>query len=176
MSQSFIIALLLGLMAPLLTPSAAWGQADGGTDVSGSKALYELGFDLGNLLPNQIDGVSQIMGLGEVRGGVRFAPMSYVEGGLIMGNGNGVQWKNLHVDARMDIPVDNLVGFAYLGVDSTYYRGDNANSHLIFGGHAGGGVQIAIAGDVWIRGDMKFGLSPGNSLYIGLGFVFRFGG
>jgi hypothetical protein len=47
---------------------------------------------------------------------------------------------------------------------------------LVFGGHAGGGLQVHLAGSVWFRGDMKFGFSPGTSLYVGFGLVYRAGG
>lgn len=160
-----------------LSSSWAFAQPDaGGSKAPGSDALYEAGFHLGNLLPNQIDGVTEIISIGGARAGFRIAPESYVEAGMIMGNGEGVEWKNLHLDIRMDIPVENLVGIAYLGADSTYYQGVGRGTKLIFGGHAGGGIQAHVSGSVWFRGDMKFGFSPGTSLYIGAGFVFRLGG
>ncbi|MGE0528977.1 MAG: hypothetical protein AB7P49_18110 [Bdellovibrionales bacterium] len=142
----------------------------------GHDALYEFGFHLGNLLPNQISGVTEIMGLGGVRGGVRMSPGSYVEGGLITGNGEGQEWKNIHVDFRMDIPVETLVGMAYIGADTTYYSGQGGGDKLIFGAHAGGGIQAHLTGSAGFRSDMKFGFSPGTSLYIGFGFVWRLGG
>ena len=142
----------------------------------GSNALYEAGLHLGNLLPNQINGVTEIMGLGGVRAGFRLAPRSYVEGGMIMGNGEGVEWKNLHVDLRMDIPVENLLAVAYIGGDTIYYKGaDTSSNKLVFGGHAGGGIMSHLGGASWFRFDMKFGLSPGTSLYLGFGVVIRMG-
>jgi hypothetical protein len=157
--------------------SNAWAQATGAADDSaGSKVLYEVGFHVGDLLPNQIPGVTEIIGLGGVRAGFRIAPQTFCEGGLIMGNGSGVEWKNAHVDLRMDIPVENLVGFAYLGADSLYYKGLNQGSRVMFGGHTGGGIQALLTGNVWFRGDMKFSFNPGTALYVGAGFEFRFGG
>lgn len=136
-------------------------------------ARYELGFHLGSLLPSQIDGVTEIMGLGGVRGGLMISQGTYFEGGMIFGNGSGQKWKNLHADLRMDVPVENLVGLAYIGADSTYYKGVNASSRLIFGGHVGAGLRTQITGLTWFRSDMKFSFSPGSSLYIGFGFEFR---
>src|SRR5689334_736945 len=88
---------------------AAWAQAqdESREDASEKNARYEIGIHAGDLLPNQIAGVTEIIGLGGVRAGIRMAPLTYAEAGLIAGNGSGVQWKNLHVDARMDIPVEN---------------------------------------------------------------------
>lgn len=157
--------------------SGALAQASGaGEDVTGSKALYEMGFQLGDLLPNQIAGVTEIMGLGGVSAGFRIAPQTYAEGGLLMGNGSGVEWKNAHVDLRMDIPVEGLVGLAYLGADTIYYKGLNSSSKVMFGGHVGGGIQTLLTGSIWFRGDMKFSFNPGTALYVGAGFEFRFGG
>lgn len=143
---------------------------------AGSDAPFEMGFHLGYLLPNQIDGVTEIMGLGGVRGGYRLAPFTYAEAGVIMGNGEGAEWKNVHLDIRMDIPVENLVGVAYVGADSIYYKGAGRNTKLIFGGHAGGALMMPMSSVAWFRSDMKFGFSPGTSLYIGFGIVFRIGG
>src|SRR6185437_3631228 len=126
----------LGWILPLvilLLSFSVHAQDDGGKeDLTGKNKLYEFGLHTGNLLPSQITGVTEIMGLGGVRAGFRFAPFTYAEGGVVMGNGNGVQWKNMHIDVRMDMPVENLVALAYVGADSTYYSGDDGNSHIIF--------------------------------------------
>lgn len=163
----------------LLFSMSVWAAPDGGPDspedTTGTNSRYEMGFQIGNLLPNQIPGVTEILGLGGVRGGLRIAKLTYAEAGLIMGNGSGVEWKNAHIDARMDIPVENLVGFAYLGVDSIYYKGSDGETRTNFGGHAGGGIQALLSGALWVRGDMKFSFSPGTSLYVGVGVMFRFG-
>lgn len=164
----------LCLLTLSLWGTAALAQESG--ESAGTNAPYEFGFHLGHLLPHQIGGVSEIMGLGGIRGGMRMSSGSYLETGLILGNGEGVEWKNLHVDLRMDIPVENLVGIAYIGADSYLYRGVNKGESLIFGGHAGGGVMAQLTGGAWFRGDMKFSMSPGTSLYIGFGFVFPIGG
>ena len=163
------------MVATLWMPASARAD-DGRDDLTGAKAKYELGFHLGNLLPNKIDGLTEITSLGGVRGGFRIAPQTFAEVGLIMGNGNGAEWKNAHIDIRMDIPVENLVGLAYIGGDTIYYKGIDGHSHLVFGGHAGGGIQVALSSALWFRSEMKFGFSPGTSLYVGFGLVFRFGG
>lgn len=171
-----ILLLCLGLSASNVFAQGADPAGEEKEDTTGDKALYELGVHLGNLLPNQVSGVSEITGLGGVRAGFRFAPMTYAEGGIIMGNGSGASWKNVHLDVRIDMPVENLVGMAYVGVDTVYYEGTDQNARLIFGGHAGGGIQAHLSGNMWFRSDMKFGFSPGTSLYVGFGFSFRFDG
>lgn len=171
----------LAILLSTFVGSVALAQPEGGASAGGAGAgedaakdsVFEMGFHLGNLLPNQIGGVSEIMGLGGARMGIRMAPGSYFETGVIMGNGEGQKWKNIHADVRMDIPVENLVAIAYIGADAVYYSGQGNADRLIFGGHAGGGVQIHLSGSAWFRSDMKFGFSPGTSLYIGFGLSFR---
>lgn len=165
-----------GIIGVLFFGSFAWAQPQPAAGAQGSDATFELGAHIGNLLPNQIEGVEEIIGLGGVRGGYQLSPGTYLELGFISGNGEGVEWKNTHVDVRMDIPVENVVGIAYVGADANYYKGNGRGTKLIFGGHAGGGVQSHLTGSVWFRADMKFGFSPGTSLYIGAGLVFRLGG
>jgi hypothetical protein len=126
------------------------------------------------LLPNQISGLTEITGLGGVRAGARIAPLTFMEAGLMSGNGGGAEWRDAHVDVRMDIPVQNLEGLAYVGGDTIYYKGIGQSSRLLFGGHVGGGLQTQLVGGVWFRGDMKFSFSPGTSLYVGFGLEYRF--
>lgn len=162
----------------VLALSAHAQNEDGGGSASsaqGSDAPFEFGIHAGDLLPNQINGISEIMGLGGVRMGFRLAPQSYVEAGFISGNGSGQEWKNVHADVRMDIPVENLVGIAYVGADANYFKGLGRSTSLIFGGHVGGGIQAHLSGSTWFRTDMKFGFSPGTSLYFGFGLVWRLG-
>ena len=167
----YVILLASSFTATLST----WAQGTQSTGPQGADAPIEFGVHMGNLLPNQITGVEEIMGLGGLRMGLRLAPRSYFEAGLISGNGEGVEWKNAHADIRLDIPIDSLVGIAYVGADTNYYKGNGHSTKMIFGGHAGGGIQAHVAGSAWVRGDMKFSISPGTSLYIGIGLVFRLG-
>ncbi|MGE4130887.1 MAG: hypothetical protein AB7F86_04580 [Bdellovibrionales bacterium] len=165
------------LILVLVLSGTAWAQAEGGAGGApggGDKnPNFEIGIHLGNLLPNQIDGVTEIMGLGGARMAMRMGPASYFETGIIMGNGEGQSWKDIHGDFRMDIPVENMVALAYVGADAVYYQGQGRGSKLTFGGHAGGGAQLKMSGSAWFRADMKFGFNPGTSLYIGFGISWR---
>lgn len=149
-------------------------HAFGQEQADATDAQYEVGFHLGNLLPNQIAGVRDIMGLGGLRAGYRLQPATYAEAGLIFGNGEGAKWKNLHIGIRMDIPVEGLVSFVYAGGDMTQFKGEGRSEKTIFGGHAGGGLKAALGTTTWFRSDMKFSVSPGSALYFGFGLEFRF--
>lgn len=142
-------------------------------DETGANVLLEFGAHLGNLLPNQITGLSEITGMGGVRAGYRLGPMGFVEGGATVGRGDGAEIINSHLSVRMDIPVENIVGTAFLGPDLTYYKGAGQSGKYYGGGHIGGGIMALMGGSLWFRSDMKFTVNPGTSLYIDFGFVFR---
>lgn len=150
-------------------------QDDDSASAESARGNYEGSLLIGSLLPNQISGVTEIMGLGGVRAGMRLGPSSWAETALVTGNGSGQSWQNLGADVRMDIPVENLVGVAFVGLDITQFQGPNSSTTFNFGGHVGGGMQGHLGGDFWARADMKFGFSPGVSLTISLGLVWRFG-
>ncbi|MCB0363565.1 MAG: hypothetical protein KDD35_12635 [Bdellovibrionales bacterium] len=135
----------------------------------------EFGFHLGNLLPAQIEGVTEIMPQWGVRGGYRFRD-AFVETGLIAGNARGAEWANLHLSLRGDFPIEGLVGTVFIGIDGTQYKGAGNQAKVFGGGHLGGGVMAEVSPTVWFRADMKLNVNPGTSLYIGCGFVFRFKG
>jgi hypothetical protein len=169
-----VFAILAGL-ALIFGSGPALAQAEG-EPAGGEKSspVFEAGVQVGRLLPNQIGGVTEIMGLGGVLMAVRLNPGSYIEGGILMGNGEGQEWKNIFASVRMDIPVENLLAFANIGADNYYYKGRGTGQKLAFGGHAGGGIMAHLTGTTWFRGDMKFSFNPGTSLYFGFGFMWRF--
>ena len=171
----FLPLLYLFLLA---NPNTSQAQdTDGGAkDSSGKNVGFEGGIFLGNLLPDQITGVSEITGLGGARAGYRLGPGTFAEAAFATGNGDGVEWKNFDLDVRMDIPVETLVVIADIGPDVTYYKGNGTSRRMIFGVHVGGGIQTMIGCMTWFRADMKFAASPGTSLFISFGFVFRFPG
>lgn len=167
-----------GFLLPclLMGPFSAWGQAEGGGKggAGGDKdSAFELGFHVGELLPNQIEGVTEIMGLGGIRTAIRLNPGSYFEAGFITGNGEGQEWKNIEASIRMDVPIENFLALAYVGADNYYYQGRGTGHKLVFGGHAGGGLMAHLSGSTWFRTDMKFAFSPGTSLYFGFGIQWR---
>lgn len=155
--------------------NAQAADGDSVLNAQGSNAKYEFGIDIADLLPDQIGGVSEIMGLGGARVGFRLAPLNYAEFNLFSGNGDGQQWRDFSADIRTDLPIENLLGLAFVGLDAYDFKGRGQGKRLIFGGHVGGGLQAHVGGPIWVRADMKFGFSPGTSLVISLGLTWRFG-
>lgn len=165
--------------------SVTWAQAEGGpggagADATGANTQYEASFNIGNLLPNQIPGITEITGLGGIRAGYRLSPIVVSEAGLTMGNGHGAQYKDIYISARIDVPVENLVGHLYIGPDFIMYKGAakgnvKEKDKMQIGGHLGGGIMAQIGGSLWVRTDMKFNVKPGTSMYLSIGFMWRFG-
>jgi hypothetical protein len=163
-----VLKTVWGVVFLFAVSGRAWAQAD-----AGSSSTYEIGFHLGDLLPNQIPGVTEIMGMGGLRGGYRLSPVAVSELGFTTGNGDGAQYKNIDFGLRLDMPLDTLVGFVLLGVDITNYKGVGADPVTAGGGHIGGGIMTSLGGSVWIRSDMKFVFNPGISMYIDFSLLFR---
>ena len=166
--------LILGL-TPLIS-LAQNPEADAGSTIDDSNIGWEVGFHIGNVLPNQIDGVDEIFPQWGLRSGFRIAPNGFAEFGGTAGKGEGVEWSNLHVSLRLGLPIENLLGIVYLGGDVTYFKGIGRAKKMFGGGQVGGGLMSLIADAVWFRFDMKFNVNPGTSMYIGAGFMFRFPG
>lgn len=155
-----------------LTSLTAWGQAgnDGGP--------HELHLFMGNVLPNGVDGADEIFPLSGIRYSIAMSEdsMGYYELGGVFGNGEGVSWQGAFASLRMDVPVETLVGFAYLGLDFTNYEGNGTEEQQRGGGHVGGGMMTLIGGNCSVRFDMKLNSKPGTSLFFSLGLSFELGG
>lgn len=167
----------LSFLLFIIFPVQSWAQSpQQGPDETGSNVGYEAGLNLGNLLPNQIPGLTEITGLGGMRAGFNVGERAFIEGGFATGKGEGAEWTNTYASFRLDMPVETLVGVAFLGFDATYYKGVGRTKKLFGGGHVGGGLMALVGGAVWFRSNMKFTVNPGTSMYIDFGIVFRFPG
>lgn len=170
--QLWLLLLCLTSLSLFAQAPEGGGAAAGG---GGGGAAYEAGLHTGFLLPNHIEGVTEIMALTGVRGGMRFGSDFVAEAGFMAGNGDGQQWKTIHLDARLDFPVETMVAFAYFGLDMNYYSGPGISNTVAFGAHLGGGFKSEVGRNVWLRTDMKFNGQPGTSLFFGFGIEIGFG-
>lgn len=152
-------------------PPAAGAGAEG--DSSGQDTNYEGGIVIGDLLPSQIPGLTEITGVGGVRGGYRLTPMAVAEAAFIAGNGSGAEYKNLAASVRLDVPIESFVGFMVVGLDITNYKGAGLGAKTFGGGHMGGGIMTQLGGALWIRSDMKFTFNPGISMNLNFSLLFR---
>jgi hypothetical protein len=142
---------------------------------SGGSGHNEIGIFSGRILPN-VSGASEIFSLTGVRYSRSFTDngLGFWEVGGLTGNGSGVEWKGAFASLRMNIPVETIIAFTYLGLDFTRYKGENTETVNRGGYHVGGGMMSLIGGGTWFRFDMKLNSQPGTSLYFALGLVFDF--
>lgn len=173
----FIVAVLSALLFyfPALAQEPERVSLDDAMLAEERKLKYEAGGHLGILLPNQVPGVTEITPQGGIRGAIRTGELVYVEFGANSGKGEGAEWNNLFVSLRGGVPLEGLLGIVFIGLDLQAYQAGGESKKTFGGGHVGGGVMAHVAGNVWFRTDMKFNVNPGTSMYIGAGFLFRWG-
>ena len=98
-----------------------------------------------------------------------------LEGGFLAGNGDGTKYGGVHASLRANVPVEDIVGIVYIGMD--FLDIENINGEKISQGssHLGGGIISPVVPGIWFRGDMKFNAGPGTSMYINFGLTFILG-
>lgn len=134
----------------------------------------EIQLFVGDMLPNQIDGVTDILPIFGARYGLGTS-FGTVEGGFMNSHASGVDFTTLELSLRGDVPAgDGLVGSIYAGGDFNYYTEKNStNRQSVDGLHIGVAGQFMVSNTLWLRSDLKFMGGPGTSLYLLFGLVFR---
>ena len=127
------------------------------------------------MLPNQIEGVTEILPVFGGRYGFSVGTFTQVEFGLSNTHAEGVDFTTLSTSYRADLPaVDHFFGFIYGGIDLNFYRPVNASDRKFDPGfHVGAGLMMHVSGTLWLRSDLKFMAEPGTSLQFLFGFVLR---
>ena len=159
-----VLPLLLGI---LFAGSHATAQAEG----SGS----EISLFLGSMLPNQIDGVTEILPVFGGRYGYRTSSVAVLEFAATNTHAEGVDFTTLSGTIRADLPsIDQFVGFLSAGVDLHYYSPVGASERRAETGvHVGTGLLMHVGDTLWLRTDLKFMAQPGTALQVLFGLVFR---
>lgn len=160
--RSIVLILMLTMALPL------WAQQ------KNNEPGWQVGAQLGRLLPNKVNGVSEILPLWGLRLGYDFGTNFILEGGNTFGEEEDVDWSNFYLSFRTNMDIQDLIGTVYLGFDGTKYEGADNKSHFVGGTHFGGGLLADLSKYVQLRLDMKFNVKPATSLYIAGGLQFRF--
>lgn len=134
----------------------------------------EINGHIGTLLPNQIEGVTEILPCW----GLRY---SHPIGGAIAeasyrnSHAKGVDFDLMSLGLRLDMnTIDGFTNVFYGGYDmSSYIPEGQTQRTWKGGGHLGSGLMMHVASSFWLRTDLSFHVRPGTSLYLGLGFVIR---
>lgn len=152
-------------------PTDAAAQAGGGGGAGGS----EFSLFIGSLLPNQIDGVTEILPVFGGRYGIPTSRVGVAEFGFGNTHAEGVDFTTLSGSLRADLPaIDQFVGFVYGGFDISYFRPAGSEDRKTDTGlHVGAGLSVHASDTLWFRSDLKFSASPGTSLALLFGIVFQ---
>ncbi len=153
-----------------ITPSA-WSQV-----TSGNANGYgiEYGLATGVLLPDQIEGVTEVLPYWTARMAWSIGGWKSLEISGANATAEGVRYNRASLSLRTEIPMDQMSALLFLGVDGHYLKPEGETSYdFVGGGHVGAGMTALIGDMLWLRTDMNFSLNPGVGLWIGFGFVLR---
>jgi hypothetical protein len=155
----FFVFLILGLFQ---FESGAWAQSQ------------DLSFHVGTLLPTGISGITETQPMY----GFRYAlPLSFasLETGYANTHAKGVDFDDVSIDLRAETAfLPNFVNLFYGGLDLNYYKPDMTTAHYFkVGVNFGTALMMQAFERVWLRGDVKYSLQPGGTLYIGVGLLYR---
>ena len=161
-SKLVLFAIALAFVAPI---EARAEGAESGTDFS---------MFVGYMLPNQIDGVTEVFPL--FGGRYAFA----IPGGAVEITGEnahalGIDWTSFGLSLRGEIPVmTGISGLIYAGPDFHYYTPINDTQRKPdYGVHVGVAALMLVSETLWLRSDLKFNGNPGTSMSLLFGFMFR---
>lgn len=137
----------------------------------------EISLHVGSLLPNQIEGVTEILPVFGGRYGLGTS-FGVVELGISNVHAQGVDFTTFTGSLKGEtFLADQIHGIVYGGLDFNYYRPiDQSDRKTATGVHIGTGLMMHIASTLWLRSELKFMAGPGTSLYLGFGVVFRSAG
>lgn len=169
-SWSIITVFVIVLSAIANWPSNAFAQ-EGSSSAGGS----EFSLFVGSLLPNQIDGVSEILPVFGGRYGIATERLGVAEFGFGNSHAEGVDFTTFSASLRADLPpVDQFIGSVYGGLDISYFRPAGSEDRKTDTGlHVGAALSMYASDTLWFRSDLKFNAAPGTSLSLLFGIVFQ---
>ncbi len=164
-------------------PSPSFAQEAG---AGNPNSYFDLGLKTGSFLPYGIEGVRELLPIWGVRLGHSVSPTLALEYDLDIAHAKGVSYYLAYFSLRHDFVVgDALPLFVLIGVDAHYYKRKSTigsvtgtvtdfDYRLSTGWHTGFGTETLIYGDLYFRGDVRMGFSPGRQLSANLGITYRF--
>lgn len=170
-----LVTCILGIFFILLAFPLSANAQDAGGNVKPSG--HAISFHLGPLLPNSIGATDEILNGVGARYGYPLGNTSLAELGYTQSHSKGVEYSDVDLSIRGDIPFQDLYAFGLLGLDLMRLRGSSPGDDATYyaGLHAGGGVLAHVADTLFMRMEMRFNFHPGTILFFGFGFEYRFG-
>lgn len=134
----------------------------------------ELGIHTGPLLPNQIQGMSEIQPVWGLRYGFP-SGNGKLELNIANSRAEGVVYYNAYLSYRYDVHLDEISGFLIGGADLHQWSSPpDDTTRVVPGFHVGTGILMPLGDALWFRSEMKFNMNPGTALYIGFGLALTF--
>jgi hypothetical protein len=134
----------------------------------------ELGIHTGPLLPNQIQGMSEIQPMWGLRYSVP-SGKGMLEFNVANSRAEGVVYYDAYLSYRYDVHMEEITGFLIVGADIHQWSSPpDDTTRVVPGVHVGTGIMMPLGDSLWFRSEMKFNMNPGTALYIGFGLVLKF--
>jgi hypothetical protein len=162
-----------------------YAQEEATTDATASKDGGGMAFSVftGPLLPNNIDGITEIQSSWGARLAKTGTWADFYEVGFLISNSKGVELFNYFISIKAEVDTEAFLTQLYIGADYFTYESSKYNpvddsttnyDDKVFGAHAGTAFLINYSETIFIRTDLKLNFKPGNSLFIGFGLESRF--
>lgn len=175
-NRSLRIAALLLALAIVINAQGACAQTTPSSSPSlpDPKNCYDYGFQLGTLLPANFGVREMVPGWG-ARTAVP-TKSGVFEGSVFSGLGNGIMYRTVTIDYRLDLELEGISSHFLLGFHADQYSTESpipASSRFSGGWHYGGGVTQWLAGPIYARFDFRHRFSPGQIVEVTVGLIYR---
>jgi hypothetical protein len=135
----------------------------------------ELSIEGGTFLPSRIYKTREILNGVDFRATLPTGKGKF-EIDAFFANSEGINYRIVSVDYRVDLGFDEFPAFMLVGVHGDFWTpAEPYNVQQYSGGwHFGGGFLQPLFGGWSAREDFRYRLGPGTSLVVGLGFNYQF--
>ncbi|HVK62686.1 MAG TPA: MFS transporter [Bdellovibrionales bacterium] len=162
-------AIVAVIAASLSVSSTAYAQG-----AEQNEERYAFGIHGGPLLPRRMGKVREVMQGWGLRGTLPTSRGTF-EVDSFFSRDEGTSYNSFALDYKFSVFADEIPAHFILGVHGDWYTPPELGSRFAGGWHFGGGFSQPISESVSLRGDFKYRIGPGQSLYVGIGVEVQFG-
>ena len=139
---------------------------------------WQIGVTTGPYMPRNITGMRELLPMTGIRISTDLSVFR-PEMALLVAHAKGYDYYLGHFSWRNVLPLYGFQTFWLWGINMSYFNKDLSStqkSSLIThgGAHGGVGMFFPMGPNLRFRFDSLFGLGPGKTVYVGVGFNFRF--
>lgn len=133
---------------------------------------YELSVTAGPFLPYAIPRTREILKGWDLRATVPTGKGSLEVDGFFA-NAEGVDYKTIGLDYRIDLPNDVFPAYFSFGLNADFFTPTDGLARYAGGWHFGGGLFQPLTDAISLREDLRYRYGPGQSVLLLIGFSFR---